>query len=143
MVRLLRRFMSLRARDRALVMRAAFWLLVSRAAVTIFPFSALLRWWPRIPGRRNDRSAMSAADCELAVARASRVVPASTCLVQAFAGAALLRRERLPATLTIHVGFREGHTFEAHARLCSESMVITGAGQATSWPVVLRADFTP
>ena len=90
---------------------------------------------------RRDRPALaSAAECEQAVARASRVIPAATCLVQALAGAALLRRERRPATLTIHVGFREGHTFAAHALLRSDAVVVTGRGDAMSWPVLLRAD---
>lgn len=140
MISLLRRFLSLRARDRRLVVRALAWLLVSRAAVTICTLSYLLRWWSRIPARRDHRSLASAAECELAVARASRLVPAATCLVQAFAGAALLRREHRPATLTIHVGFDEAQKFEAHAMLSSDAVVVTGAGHATTWPVVLRAD---
>lgn len=140
MIRLLGRFVLLSARERRLVMRAAGWLLIARAALAIGPFSSLLQWWPRIPARRDYESLATAAECEIAVARASRVFPAATCLVQALAGAALLRRERRPATLTIHVGFGEGRQFEAHAQLCSESVVVTGAGQATAWPVVLRAD---
>src|SRR6476620_3190194 len=139
MIRLLRSFASLSARHRALVLRAAAWLVVSRAALAVFSLSFLLRWWPRIPARHVHRALASAAECELAVARASRVVPAK-CLAQAFAGAALLRRERRPATLTIHVGFDEAQQFEAHALLRSDSVVVTGAGPATSWPVVLRAD---
>jgi len=122
------------------VIRAAAWLLVSRVALSIFSLSSLLRWWPRIPARRDRRSLAGAAECELAVARASRVVPAATCLVQAFAGAALLRRERRPATLTIHVGFDEAQKFEAHALLRSDTVVVTGRGPAMSWPVVLSAD---
>ena len=141
-MRLLRSFVSLTARERALVLRAAAWLLVSRGALTMCSLAALLRWWRRIPAKRDRRSLASVAECEIAVARASRVIP-STCLVTAFAGAALLRRERRPATMTIHVGFRDDHTFEAHALLCSESAVVTGAGPATSWPVLLRADLTP
>jgi hypothetical protein len=142
-MRVLRRFLSLSARERALVLRAAAWLIASRAALAICSFAALLRWWRRIPVKRDRRPLASVAECERAVTRASRVVPGSTCLVQAFAGAALLRRDRHPATLTIHVGFRDDRAFEAHALLCSESAVITGAGPATSWPVLLRADLTP
>jgi hypothetical protein len=100
-----------------------------------------LTWWQRIPSRHAGRAFAGVADCERAVARATRVMPASTCLVQALAGAALLRRERRPATLTVHVGFDTAHRFEAHALLRSDSVVVTGAGPATSWPVVLRADF--
>jgi hypothetical protein len=139
MIRLLRRFASLGARQRALVLRAAAWLLVSRAALAVFSLSFLLRWWPRIPARHAHGPLASAAECEQAVAWASRVIR-TKCLAQAFAGAALLRRERRPATLTIHVGFDEARKFEAHALLRSESVVVTGAGPATSWPVVLRAD---
>ena len=139
MIRLIHSFVSLSARHRRLVLRAAAWLLVSRAALTIFSLSSLLRWWPRIPARPARRSLASAAECEQAVARASRVIPA-TCLVQAFAGAALLRRERRPATLTIHVGFDDAQKFEAHALLRSDTVVVTGRGPAMSWPEVLRAD---
>ena len=139
-MRLIRRFLSLHARERALAVRAAGWLLVSRAAVTILPLSSLLRWWPRIPARPDRAALASAVECEQAVARASRVVPAATCLVQAFAGAALLRRERRPATLTIHVGLDEARQFEAHALLCSDAVVVTGRGRAMAWPVLLRAD---
>jgi hypothetical protein len=139
MIRLLRNFASLSARHRALVLRAAAWLLVSRAALALCSLSFLLRWWPRIPAPRVHGVFASAAECELAVARASRVIPAK-CLAQAFAGAALLRRERRPATLTIHVGFDDARKFEAHALLRSDSVVVTGDGPATSWPVVLRAD---
>ena len=140
MIRLLRSFIALDRRHRVLVMRAAAWLLISRAAVTIFPLSSLLRWWPRIPARTDQPALASAAECEQAVARASRVIPAATCLVQAFAGAALLRRERRPATLTIHVGFDDAQKFEAHALLCSDTFVVTGRGRAMDWPVLLRAD---
>ena len=139
MIRLLRSFASLSSRHRVLVLRAAAWLLVSRAALAVFSLSFLLRSWARIPARPADVTYASAAECELAVARASRVI-SMRCLAQALAGAALLRRERRPATLTIHVGFDEAHRFEAHALLRSDSVVVTGAGPATSWPVVLRAD---
>lgn len=140
MIPLIRSFLSLGARHRALVIRAVAWLLVSRAAVTVCSLSFLLRWWPRIPSRTDQPALASAAECEQAVARASRVIPAATCLVQAFAGAALLRRERRPATLTIHVGFDDAQKFEAHALLCSDTFVVTGRGRAMEWPVLLRAD---
>ncbi len=82
---------------------------------------------------------MSAPECELALRRASTVLPGSTCLVRAIAAACLLRRNRRASVLTIGVGLTDPapswRGLHAHAWLESDGMVVVGAQE--------RAAYTP
>ncbi len=69
-----------------------------------------------------------------ALQRGSRLVPGSTCLVQALAGQWLLQGEGYPAQLRIGVSKAEG--FEAHAWVELEGKVLIGDSEVS-------ARFTP
>jgi hypothetical protein len=79
----------------------------------------------------------------VALERAARVLPGSTCLARAFAGAALLRRERRPSRLDIHVHLDDRRRFAAHASLVAGDLVVAGGGSEMQWSVLLSERFEP
>ena len=121
-------------RDRALAARAAGWLLLARLALRLAPFRVVRGALHCIPARRDVRA--TGPECERAVRRASRALPASRCLALACAGAALLRREGRESVLKIHVSVADGRDLQAHASLVADGTIIAGAGAGMEWPVL-------
>lgn len=63
----------------------------------------------------------------------------ATCLIRALAGQWWLRRQRIPATVYIGVaqGKTEGkHFFDAHAWLCCDDKILTGADEASRFKAI-------
>lgn len=127
-------------------MRGFVWLLVSRAALGVFPYKTVRTLVSRVPAARSRRAAMSAAECELALGRAATVLPGSSCLVQAVAAACLLRRNGRASVLTIGVGLTKPAPFrpglQAHAWLESDGTVVAG-GRARAAYTPLLSDAIP
>jgi hypothetical protein len=117
-----RRFLALAGTDRSLVVRALGWVLLARVAVRFVPFSRLRAVADRVTpgGRRADPRRIA-----WAVEATARRIPRASCLIQALAADAMLRRSgRLP---DLHIGVvREGAAFEAHAWLELEGTVLVG-----------------
>ena len=141
--RLARDAARLPGRERRLVLRALIWLAAVRLALRLASFSRLLRSLHVIPVRRLHGRRASTRDCRLALERASRLLPASTCLARALAGAALLRRERHPSRLDIHVALDAGRGLASHASLTAGDLVIAGAGTEMQWSVLLSEHIDP
>ena len=141
--RLARDAARLPGRERRLALRALTWLAAARLALRLASFSRLLRSLHVIPVRRLHGRRATTQDCRLALERASRVLPASTCLARALAGAALLRRERHPSRLDIHVGLDAGRDFASHASLTAGDIVLAGAGTEMQWSVLLSEHIDP
>jgi hypothetical protein len=139
MLRLAREAARLPVSDRRLAARAVCWLALVRLAVRACPYPLVRRMHARIPTRRSTVAGAAAADC----ARAVRILPSSTCLSQALAGAALLRREGRGCVLNIHVGFDDRHRFEAHASLVADGIVVAGGGDSVSWRVLMSDRLQP
>jgi hypothetical protein len=135
----LRKFLSLSAADRDLLVRAAFLVGVVRMGLSLLPSRTVLRavaWHgQRAPIHRGPARERRASSSPLAVDRlacairaAARYVPAATCLTQAVALQWLLVRSGYAPR--IHVGVRKGTEarFEAHAWVeCNDQVVIGGA----------------
>ena len=142
-LRLARDAARLPARDRGLAVRAIAWLVLSCLALHTASFSRLLAVLRRIPSRRLRADGATEGECRVALERAVRLFPGSTCLARALAGAALLRRERRPSRLNIHVHLDSRRRFAAHASLIAGDLVIAGAGTEMQWSVLLTEHFEP
>ena len=116
-----------------LLIEAVLWLAIARAAILAIPF----RWTTRLFALKRGVTAISPDPVMLAEARgigqavrtaAARTPWQSTCLAQSLAGAAMLRRRRIPAAVAMGVSRSSGAgEFTAHAWLCCGGLIITGA----------------
>jgi Transglutaminase-like superfamily len=143
MLRLAREAARLPVSERRLAARAVCWLALVRIAVRACPYPLVRRMHDRIPARRSTVAGAAAADCARAIRRAVRILPSSTCLSQALAGAALLRREGRGCVLNIHVGFDDRRRFEAHASLVADGIVVAGGGDGVNWRVLMSDRLQP
>jgi hypothetical protein len=123
-MRRLRRFLSLSAADRVLLVRALGWVALARAALWFVPFTRL-----RVAADRLRASSLRRGTdpgrVAWAVQTATRAVPRATCLAQALAADAMLRRTGRAPTLRIGVA-KEGASLEAHAWLELDGAVLVG-----------------
>ncbi len=125
----LRRFLKLPPADRRLLIRAWLWLAVIRLWLWLLPFSGqrgLLTRLSQAPaaGRQADLSLPERVG--RAIATASGYVPKTTCLTQALAAQALLKRGGFPAHLRLGVGRDAKGRFQAHAWVENDGRVIIG-----------------
>jgi hypothetical protein len=103
--------------------RLLLWVLPYRAV------SALVRGSATPPRGAPRGSPATAERIALDVARAARVVPRATCLVQALAGQWLIARAGAPVALQLGVALGE-RGLEAHAWLESGDRVVLGGEEA-------------
>lgn len=128
-----RSWRALPALDRRLVREAAPLVLAVRLALWLLPFRLIVAALGRLPVQRG-RHAPSARRVALAVATASRYVPCASCLTQALAAQALLRRYRHPAELRIGVARPAGRRLAAHAWVvCAGAVVIGDTGDLAAF----------
>ena len=103
-----------------------------RLGLWLLPFGvlrALLAWLvPTQPARPEEQLAPDRV--AWAVMVASRYVPRATCLAQALATQALLRRAGCPARLQLGAARSERGQFEAHAWVESRGRVVIGGPAA-------------
>jgi Transglutaminase-like superfamily len=117
--------------ERRLLLEAAAWLALGRAAILLLSFQHMAGWLGLAPG---DAAAEFEADMAEVAARigwavrtvAVRTAGIATCLVQALAGAAMLRRRGIPFALSLGVA-RNGKNIAAHAWLGCGHVILTGA----------------
>ncbi len=130
-VRLSQKLLRSTSTERRLLAEAASLLVAARTALWIFPY----RWTQRrfsVPVSRARRvadeavAAGLAADVALAVRRASRGVPAASCLTQALATRAMLGRHGVTCTLCFGVAKRDDGMLEAHAWVEHAGRVVIG-----------------
>lgn len=128
----LRRFGALPRRRRLLLLEATLALAVMRVAIVALPFRVIARrlGLEQLRSRPTHRpSDPRAAEIGWAVRAAAAHTPwHSTCLAQALAGAAMLRRAGIPSTLSLGVS-REPAAKQliAHAWLRCGDEILTGA----------------
>ncbi|HEV8384288.1 MAG TPA: lasso peptide biosynthesis B2 protein [Candidatus Acidoferrales bacterium] len=119
-------------RRRWLLWRAVWRLAAASAGLRLFSFRRMQRWVGSQPAPEMGQARKSALtekkyspeELARALARGSRLVPGSTCLVQALAGQWLLQGEGYAPQLRIGVSKAEG--FEAHAWLELDGKVFIG-----------------
>jgi hypothetical protein len=122
----LKGFAALGSRDRALLLRALFWVAVVRAGLFLLPFRTVKRLAAR--ARRRAAPIYSVGRCAWAVRASSRYVPGATCLTQALAAQVLLAESGYDSRIEIGVRKDEHRRFRAHAWVvCGEEIVIGGA----------------
>lgn len=133
-LRLLRKFQARSWADRRRLLQALFWLGVLRAAILLLPFRWIVAWIGLKPGEApgvlNAAQTAEAQRIGWAVRAAAVRTPwTSACLAQALAGAILLHRQHLPATLYLGVAkdLADSRQMLAHAWLQSGGAILTGA----------------
>ena len=124
-LRVIDRFFHLPAADRALVVRAVFWLGAARLALWVLPFKTARRFLAG-PERSSTTTGLTTEGVAWALALAQRVVPRASCLPQALAAEALLARAGLPAELRVGVVKTGRGRLEAHAWVESGGRIVVG-----------------
>jgi hypothetical protein len=129
-------FVKLRERsaaDRRLLVEAMVWLGLARCAILTIPF----RWTTRLFALRSGEMVaavdQSSRDLARRIGWALRSAGArspwhSTCLAQALAGTVMLRRRRIPSSLTMGVAKSDvaPGSLSAHAWLSCGGNILTG-----------------
>ena len=124
------------ASDRPLLVQALLLLALTRAGLWLLPFRALRRLLTLIaPDARMQTRAVPLERIVWAVTVASRYVPQSTCLVQALAAEALLRRAGWPAVVRFGALRATGGAFQAHAWVESDGRVVIGGDELERFAV--------
>ena len=106
-------------------LRAAFVIIIVRAALTLLSYSRLKSWLPSA-ARLPPAPQAEQARCAWAIARAARFVPRATCLTQALAGQWLLARKGYGSRVMIGVRRGQGLSVAAHAWLRVGDEVVLG-----------------
>jgi hypothetical protein len=119
-----RKFVRLPARDRAVLTRTVFTLAAARLATWTLPFPVGRRL---LMGKRRAVPATVTRDqIRWAMNHAQRIVPRATCLPQALAAEALLTRGGLTAELQIGVMKTAAGSLTAHAWVESDGRIVVG-----------------
>ncbi len=123
------RLLRLRPRDVALTLVAVILVLLAHLTVRFVSFARWSRWLTRLGRRPHLRARSSSAPraraSAAAIARASRRIPRTRCLVEAIAAMALFRLLGLDPQL--HIGARRsGGAMEAHAWVVCDGVVRVG-----------------
>lgn len=126
MFRIARDAARLTSADRARAVRASGWLALARLLLASLPYPAVRAALERVPGRVRRAGSITPSQAADAIRRASRVLPASSCLARAIAAAALLRRDGIASALTLEVAVDPSGTLHAHAVLHADGVVVTG-----------------
>jgi hypothetical protein len=122
----LRKFLSLPARKRALLIKAAFLLGSVRIGLKALPFQKMRSLVDRVSETsKSAEEASSAEDIVWAVDVVGRRMPGS-CLTQALAAQVLLGRRGLPTRLHIGAVREDEGGFLAHAWLESDGEILIG-----------------
>ena len=119
-----RKFVRLPARERAVLTRAIITLGAARLATWILPFPVGRRLL--VGKRRSSTPTVTRDQITWAMAHAQRVVPRATCLPQALAAEALLTRGGLAADLQIGVMKTNAGRLLAHAWVESDGRIVVG-----------------
>jgi hypothetical protein len=124
----LRRFRSLDAFDRSLLLEAAMLLVVVRVAVVVVPFARVRRALVRVGRRFPRRAPTTVPSVVRAVAMASRNVPGGKhCLTEALTGQLMLARSGLPSRLRMGLGRGPEGELHGHAWLEIDGDTVIGA----------------
>jgi hypothetical protein len=125
------RFWGLPGADQALLIEASFCLGVARLAIKFLPFRWIKRGWggsqATLPGKTEAATSAFLERISRAVATASRHLPWDcSCLAQAMAGKAMLKRRGIPSTLYMGLTTDGEARVRGHAWLKCGEQVLTG-----------------
>jgi hypothetical protein len=129
--------------ERWLLLEAAAWLGLVRAALWLIPFRRIVTWMGLAQGESQPEAvpalAAQAAQVGWAVQAVARRTPwQSACLAQALAGSLMLRRRGLPGTLYLGVSKDAAgpEKLAAHAWLRCGDHILTGANGHERFKVI-------
>lgn len=117
-------FVGLPAADRALAVRAAWWLLLARVALWTLPFARVQELVARL-GARRGTVGVAPGRVAWSVEAVAGSIPQATCLTQALAAQVMLSRAGERPELHIGVATDRG-AFEAHAWLSLHGRTLVG-----------------
>ncbi len=132
MRQLLHRFASLSPRRRRLVLGGLAHVLAVRLGLTVLPFARVRVVIERRGARPSAAARVSVDELAWSVSAVSRYVPRATCLTQALALEALLRKQGYEAELRIGVAKEDGD-LKAHAWLEREGKILIGESGASEF----------
>lgn len=141
-VGLLHKVLDLTPAERRFLIIAWLWLGFFRVALWLLPFQRVNRLMERMSRNMGGRPGVhpkAAGQIAAAIRRASRLVPQATCLPQALAALAMLKRLGLPAELHIGVAKDEAGRFQAHAWVGSAGSSVVG-GSSTQYQTLWTLD---
>jgi hypothetical protein len=137
MIQPCRRFLALDHIQRGLVIEAAGLMLIGWTGLRVFRFATVRRALDRVVVLTSERQASAGEDVVPLVRRAVTAVasrcPPATCLVQALAAHAMLRRRHVSCKLRFGVRFNEKSSdpLEGHAWVeCHSSTIDAGDGRS-------------
>lgn len=118
--------------DLRLLIRAAVLLWITRIGLWLVPYQTVCKLLKRVkkPSRSKVEDVKSVESITLSVRRASRFVPAATCLTQALVTVVMLEDVCLDATLRIGVAKSSSGKLEAHAWVESSGRIVIGGSDA-------------
>ena len=119
-------FARLSSEERRLLIRAAGWVVIARAALWLLPFSAVRHAFDRPRSRRSDLSFIRPRRLSWAVQTSARWVPQATCLTQALALQALMAQAGRMGDVHLGVTKDAPGGFEAHAWVEHDGEIILG-----------------
>ncbi len=134
---MVRKFLGYSRLERRLVVQAWLALTLVRILLWVLPYRRVEAWLikpaAQVPGRATP------AEIARSITRASTLVPAATCLVQALAGSWLIRRAGGIAELRFGVA-KDHAGFKAHAWLEGEGRILIGGRTAADYSMLAPAD---
>ena len=136
----LRKFFSLPAKERYILVKAFFLLMFIRLGLWILPFRTLQKTLERLyhsPGTSHEPS-LSPEKFSWAVVVVSPYVPSATCLAQALTLQALLSQEGIHSDLGIGVARDDETGITAHAWLEIDGAVIIGGQERDRYTQLMR-----
>jgi hypothetical protein len=138
----LRKFFLLPVKERQILVKAFFLLIIIRLGLWLLPFRKLQRTLERLfqyPVTSN-RQSPSPEKFSWAVSAVSQFVPAATCLAQALTLQVLLSREGIHSDLAIGVARDDAKGISAHAWLEIDGTVIIGGQERDRYTQLLRQE---
>lgn len=138
-----RKLQRLPSPKRRLLVAATLLMLAMKLALTLLPYrklSGLIDRLGRAVSPLGQAPAASPERIAWAVARASCLVPKSTCLTQALAAKVLLERSGHPAQVRVGFGRSEDARLVGHAWVESDGQVVLGGFDLTRYTPLLSLD---
>jgi hypothetical protein len=124
----LKKFASVSASERQLLLQTALVVGAIRVALWLLPFSMVRE---RVARASNQaRHSYPVERIIWSVRAVSRCVPAASCLTQAMAAQFLLARSGYTSRIQIGVSKDDNHRFEAHAWLICDGEILLGGSAA-------------
>jgi hypothetical protein len=140
----LHRIVSLAPSDYLLLIHSLLLVIGFRVGLWLLPFRWLQGFTLRVLAMpASSRSAPTETPAERiswAVNRASRLVPAATCLTQALATQVLLSRHGISARLHVGVAKRKGERLRAHAWVEADDQIVIGRSEVEQFTVLMTLD---